>query len=84
MLTAHDAQHGPMPQAMLKTGGIRIAIDMVVADAGATSHFVLPGAPVTNVQPTKTPLVISLPDGQTLRLTHTCVLDTPWLPHNAI
>ena len=63
MLTAHEAQHGPMPQAMLKTSGIRIAIDIVVADAGATSHFVLPGTLVTNVQPAKTTLVISLPDG---------------------
>jgi hypothetical protein len=83
MLTAHEKRHGPMPQTMLNTGGIRIAVDMAVADAGATSHFVLPGAPVSNITPTATPLVITLPDGQTLESTHTCVLDTPWLPERA-
>ena len=44
MLTAHEKNHGPMPKAMLKTGGIQITIDMAVPDAGTTSHFVLPGA----------------------------------------
>ena len=83
MLHAHEAQHGEMPQAMLKAGGIKIAIDMAVADAGATSHFVLPGAPVTNITPTDSPLVITLPDGQTLQSTHTCELSAPWLPVRA-
>ena len=78
MLAAHENSHGPMPQTMLTTGGIRIAVDMAVADAGATSHFVLPGAPVINITPTKTPLIITLPDGQTLQSTHTCILDAPW------
>ena len=83
MLHAHKSQHGEMPQAMLKAGGIKIAIDMAVADAGATSHFVLPGAPVTNITPTDSPLVITLPDGQTLQSTHTCELSAPWLPVRA-
>ena len=83
MLADHEQQHGQMPQTMLNTGGIRIAVDMAVADAGATSHFVLPGAPVKNVTQTKTPLVITLPDGQTLKSTHTCMLDAPWLPEKA-
>ena len=78
MLAAHEKIHGPMPQTMLTTGGIRIAVDMAVADAGATSHFVLPGAPVINITPAKTPLIITLPDGQTLKSTHTCILDAPW------
>ena len=51
MLNAHENEHGNMPQAMLKAGGIKIAIDMAVADAGATSHFVLPGAPVKILNP---------------------------------
>ena len=63
MLNTHETQHSNMPQAMLKAGGIKITIDMAVADAGATSHFVLPGAPVKNIEPTNTPLVITLPDG---------------------
>ena len=72
-----------MPKAMLKTGRIKIAVNMAVADVGATSHFLFPGTPVKNIQPLTTPLVIILPDGQTLKSTHTCVLDTPWLPKSA-
>jgi len=83
MLHAHESRHGEMPQTRLKAGGIKIAIDMAVADAGATSHFVLPGAPVKNITPTDSPLVITLPDGQTLQSTHTCKLDAPWLPWQA-
>ena len=49
MLNAHENEHGNMLQAMLKAGGIQIAIDMAVTDAGATSHFVLQDAPVKNI-----------------------------------
>ena len=83
MCHAHETQHGNVSQEMLKAGGIKIVIDMAVADAGATSHFVLPGAPVTNIPPTHNPLVITLPDGQTLQSTRTCELDAPWLPLRA-
>ena len=83
MLHAHGSQHAEMPQAMLKAGGIKMFIDMVVADAGATSHFILPGAPVTNITPTDSPLVITLPDGQILQFTHMCKLDAPCLPLQA-
>ena len=83
MLNAHEAKHSNIPQTMLKTGGIKIAIDISVADAGVTSHFVLPGAPVLDITPTQHPLVITRPDGQTLQSTHTCDLNTPWLPMSA-
>ena len=62
---------------------IQIALDTAIADAGATAHFLLPGAPVTNVQPTLYPLTINLPDGSTIKSTHTCLLDIPWLPLKA-
>ena len=50
---------------------------------GATAHFILPGAPVKNVQPTQHPLTINFPDGGTIKSTHTCLLDMPWLPTKA-
>ena len=62
---------------------IQIAIDTAIADAGATAHFILPGAPVHAVQPTHHPLTINLPDGGTIQSTHTCLLDMPWLPTKA-
>ena len=68
MLQAPETQHGKMPHAMLKAGGIKIAINMAVADAGVTSDFVLPGVPVTNIA--DSPLVITLSDGQTLQSTY--------------
>ena len=57
-----------------------LAKNMAVADAGATGHFVLPGAPVTNIKIARHPLKINLPDGDCLTSTHTCTLDIPWLP----
>ena len=66
--------------AMFNTGKIKIAADMAIADAGATSHFIVAGAPVLNKQPATSPLRIHLPDGDTLRSSHTCDLDVPALP----
>ena len=56
---------------------------MAIADAGATGHFLLPGTPVTDVRPAKTPIRINLPDGGCIKSTHTCMLDIPWLPREA-
>ena len=61
----------------------QIALDTAIADAGALAHFILPRAPVKNVQPTHHPLTINLPDGGTIKSTHTCLLDMPWLPTKA-
>ena len=43
----------------------------VIADAGATGHFVMAGAPVINVKPTTSPIGITLPDGQ-------IIMKRPW------
>ena len=45
-----------------RTGGIH-STRWVIADVGATGHFVMAGAPVTNVKPTTNPTRITLPDG---------------------
>ena len=61
------------------TGRIKITVDMAVADAGATGHFVLPGTPVVDVLPTSNPISIHLPDGGVMKSTHTCRINIPWL-----
>ena len=65
------------------TNNINIPKAMGIGDSGATSHFVLPGTPVKNVQITTSPLKINLPDGEQIMSTHTCKLDAPWLPEAA-
>ena len=71
------------PDALMNTAKIKIAVDMAIADAGATAHFAIPGAPVINKKIASNPLTINLPDGEQLHSTHTCELDIPWLPRKA-
>eukprot|EP00978_Attheya_sp_CCMP212_P008669 scaffold20390_cov59-Attheya_sp.AAC.1 len=66
-----------------QAANINILIDQAVADAGATGNFMVPGAPVTNISPTKKPIVINLPDGSQIKSTHTCKIDNPDLPQEA-
>ena len=48
---------------MFNTSNIKMVVDMVIADSGATSHFVLPGNPNKNTKPAKKHLCINLQDG---------------------
>mgnify|MGYP003325311313 CR=1 FL=1 len=64
-------------------GKINIAVEQAIADAGATGHFVVPGAPVEDVRPATNPLTINLPDGEQIKSTHVCKLRVPWLPEAA-
>ena len=68
---------------MVNTGSIKIAVDQAIADAGTTGHLVVLGTPVLDIQPATTPLIINLPDGETIKSTHTCKLNIPWLPAEA-
>ena len=54
-----------------------------ILDSGATSHFLVPEAPVTNVRPAMTPLRVTIPDGNQVSSTHTCELQIPGLPKRA-
>jgi hypothetical protein len=76
---AHDPPH----DTIFHVACLNIAKEQAIADAGATGHFMIPGAPVTNVTSTKHPLQINLPDGKTIVSTHTCRLNVPWLPKKA-
>ena len=83
--TIFDNNLNDLPNAdtCFNAGRIKIAVDMAVADAGATGHFVLPGTPVIDVLPTSNPITINLPDGSVIRSTHTCRINIPWLPESA-
>ena len=65
---------------LMNTAKIKIVVDMAIADAGATAHFAIPGAPVINKRIATTPLIINLPDGEQLWSSHICELDVLWLP----
>ena len=58
----------------------RCPVRYALFDSGATAHFLIEDAPVTNKKVAATPLTITLPDGSRVRSTHTCNLDIPWLP----
>ena len=45
------------------TSPIQICKDMGIADAGATGHFLQPGAPAINIKRVSNPISISQPDG---------------------
>ena len=87
--TLHNNQQTPQPKKNAvthknyTTAQLKIAKNMAVADAGATGHFVLPGTTVTNIKVALHTLKINQPDGDCLTSTHTCTLDTPWLPNDA-
>ena len=46
-----------------------------LSNSGATSHFIWDGAHVVNKQIDNNPITIMLPDGATIRSTHTCNMD---------
>ena len=65
------------------TSPIQICKDMGIADAGATGHFLQPGAPAINIKRASKPISISQPDGKKLVSTHECETDKPNLPKAA-
>jgi hypothetical protein len=52
-------------------------------DSGCTAHFMLANAKCSNKIPTATPLVVRLPNGDTIASTHTATLNMPSLPYAA-
>ena len=63
---------------------IQISKDLGIADAGATGHFLQPGAPAINIRRTKNPISISQPDSGKLESTHEYDIDNPQLPQASI
>ena len=58
-----------------------VQIEHAISDSGATGHFLVKNAPVTNKKIVRSPISITLPNGKTIKSTHTCNLDISWLPH---
>ncbi len=63
---------------------MRIAPTHAVADTGATSIFIMAGAPANNICMATKPIHISLPDGKKIVSTHIYDVDIPGLPHKLI
>ena len=57
--------------------------EWAILDSGATSHFLVFAAPMTNVRPAKVPLTVKLSDGAHIQSTATCTLAMPDLPAKA-
>ena len=57
----------------------RLAVECAISDSGATGHFLVEGAQVTNLQMADSPISITIPNGKSVTSTHTCNLDIPWL-----
>jgi len=70
-------------ETIFNTIKIQIALDMTIADLGATRNFALGGISVANVQPIAYPLIINLSDDKQIKSTHTYGLMVPWLPQKA-
>ena len=51
-----------------------------ISDSGATAHFIVDGAPVTNIKKADFPPRVTYPNGGFIYSSHTCNLDIPWLP----
>jgi hypothetical protein len=52
-----------------------------IADTGAALVFLKEGVLIPNNKPATNPLTVNLPDGRQVRLTHTCDVVVPGLPH---
>lgn len=79
LMQANNIREDTNPNSFKKSYITR-AVKWAVSDSGATSHFMLEGAPVVNKQIAKHPITVTLPDSTKLHSTHTCNLDIPWLP----
>lgn len=52
-------------------------------DSGASNHYLTTSALILQKMKTNAPISITLPDGTSVRSTHTCLLDLPMLPLQA-
>ena len=59
-----------------------LAVEYVISDSGATGHFLVKGAPITNLQVADNPISITITNVKSMTSTHTCNLDIPWLPNH--
>ncbi len=77
-----DDDDEPMPPVQQPSPATRQLLT-AISDTGATGHFLTTDAPVCNKQIAANPISILLPNGATLRSTHTCELAIPGLRTSA-
>ena len=88
-ITTNQAQCGTQyayaANSLLQTVDIDVADlkNWAILDSGATSHFLVTSAPVTDITPAISPLTVQIPNGERVTSTHTCNLDMPQLPQQA-
>ena len=70
----------PKQETLFNTSKIKIETNQSIADAGEKGHFIIPGYPLKNINPSIRPLVMHLPHGKALQYIHTGNLDLPWPP----
>ena len=75
-------QHHPPQNMHLSTVDINLKNikEWAILDSGASSHFLVVGAPVTNKQVSVAPISVTIPDGDQVHSTHIEDLDMPQLP----
>ena len=59
-----------------------LVVEYAISDSGTTGHFIVEGAPVTNLQVEDNPISITIPNVKSMTSTHTCKLDITWLPNH--
>ena len=59
-----------------------IAPEYAISDSGATGHFLVEVAPVTNLQVADNPIRITIPNDKSVTSMHTCNLDIPCLTNH--
>jgi hypothetical protein len=67
-----------------QANALTIAPTHAIADTGATSIFIMAGAPANNICVACNPINISLPDGKRITSTHTCDIIIPGLPQTLV
>jgi hypothetical protein len=65
---------------MFNTKRLVHLVKYALSDSGASSRFLIKGSPAVNVKIAEHPIAIKLPYGSIIWYSHTCNLDTPWLP----
>ena len=80
IIQANKLQQLPKADMAFNMARVTRSVKHAVSDSGATGHFLVEGAPVVNMRKATKPIQIMLPNGDSIKSTHTCHLDIPWLP----
>ena len=85
LLAKNQPLHHPPQNMHLSTVDINLKNikEWAILDSGASSHFLVVGAPVTNKQVAVAPISVTLPYGDQVHSTHIGDLDMPQLTKSA-